>query len=111
MFSSIASAISGKEDKLAREDIDEQDAVKNHQKEYKEGGDKNADEKTMGTAAAIQALKLWNQGAAGDKQDKGSFLGLAMSEASKVCPLSLCIFLFFFFPPSCIPFLVQPLVD
>lgn len=89
MFSSIVSAIGGKEDKLAKEDIDEEDAVKNHKKEYKEGGDKDADEKSMGTAAAVQALKLWNQGEAGDKQDKGSFLGLAMSEASKVSPMFL----------------------
>ncbi|KAK0391986.1 hypothetical protein NLU13_1484 [Sarocladium strictum] len=84
MFSSIVSAIGGKEHKLAQEDIDEEDAVKNHKQEYKEGGNKEADENSMGTAAAVQALKLWNQGEAGDKQDKGSFLGLAMSEASKL---------------------------
>jgi hypothetical protein len=91
MFSSIVSAIGGKEDKLAKEDLDEEDAVKNHKKEYKEGGDKEADEKTMGTAAAVQALKLWNQGEAGNKQDKGSFLGLAMSEASKVSSPALSV--------------------
>lgn len=83
LFSSIAASISGKQDQLAQEDIDEEDAVKKHKKEYKDG-DGDADEKSLGSAAAVQALKLWNQGEAGDKQDKGSFLGLAMSEASKV---------------------------
>ena len=94
MFSNIVSAIGGKEDKLAKEDLDEEDAVKQHKKEYKgEKGNDPADEKSLGTAAAVQALKLWNQGEAGDKQDKGSFLGLAMSEASKVsfnCPPQGC---------------------
>ncbi|KAH8174484.1 PAS fold domain-containing protein [Sarocladium implicatum] len=85
MFSNIVSAIGGKEDKLAKEDLDEEDAVKQHKKEYKgEKGDEQADVKSLGTAAAVQALKLWNQGEAGNKQDKGSFLGLAMSEASKL---------------------------
>lgn len=39
----------------------------------------------MGTAAAMQALKLFNKGETkSSSNSQGAFLGLAMSEASKV---------------------------
>ena len=59
------------------------DAVKKHKKTYDDDDD-DADEDSLGTAAAIQALKLFNKGETGQKQSQGAFIGLALSEASKV---------------------------
>ena len=59
-------------------------AINNHKKAYVDKDDEENDDRSLGSAAAMQALKLFNQGETGDKQGKGAFLGLAMSEASKV---------------------------
>jgi hypothetical protein len=83
MFSSILGAIGQKKSQIKDEDIDEEDAVKKHQKTYNDD-DERADENSMGTAAAMQALKLFNQGETGGKQSQGAFIGLALSEASKL---------------------------
>ena len=56
--------------------------MRKHKKQYDD--DDDADEDSLGTAAALQALKMFNNGETGQKQSKGAFLGLAMSEASKV---------------------------
>lgn len=99
MFSQIIGAIGQKKGTLQSEDIDEEggsrppdasgssqlttlDAVKKHKKQYDD--DDDADEDSLGAAAALQALKMFNKGETGEKQSKGAFLGLAMSEASKV---------------------------
>lgn len=58
--------------------------MRKHTKQYQDDDDHNADEKSLGAAAAIQALKLFNSGETGSKQGQGAFLGLALSEASKV---------------------------
>lgn len=68
-----------------RELISRSDAVKKHKKAYVDDDD-DEDENDLGAAAALQALKLFNSGETGEKQSKGAFLGLAMSEASKVSP-------------------------
>lgn len=62
--------------------------MKKHKKQYDD--DDDADEDSLGTAAALQALKKFNSGETGEKQGKGAFLGLAMSEASKVSNSPLC---------------------
>jgi len=84
LFSTIAGAIGQKKSSLQNEDLDEDYAVKKHKQNYKDDDDDDADEKSLGAAAAIQALKMFNQGETGEKQSKGAFLGLAMSEASKL---------------------------
>lgn len=61
------------------------DAIKKYKKSYVDKDEDEEDEKSLGTAAAMHALKLFNNGETGDKQGKGAFLGLALSEASKVC--------------------------
>lgn len=58
------------------------DAIKKHKKAYEDDED-DEDENMLGTAAALQAIKLFNSGET-EKQGKGALLGLAMSEASKV---------------------------
>lgn len=57
--------------------------MKKHKKSYDDDDDE-ADENSLGPAAAMQALKLFNQGETGGKQSQGAFVGLALSEASKV---------------------------
>ena len=57
--------------------------MRKHKKTYDDDDD-DGDENSLGTAAAMQALKMFNQGETGDKQGKGAFMGLAMSEAAKV---------------------------
>ena len=58
------------------------DAVNKHKDAYNNDSG-NHDANSLGTAAAMQALKMFNQGGT-QKQSQGAFLGLAMSEASKV---------------------------
>ncbi|KAM5371683.1 hypothetical protein ACJZ2D_007848 [Fusarium nematophilum] len=83
-FSSIVGSLGQKQDKLANEDLDEEDAIKKHKKTY-EDDDDDDDEKGMGTAAALQALKLFNKGETqSSSSSQSAFLGLAMAEASKL---------------------------
>lgn len=49
----------------------------------RDGGEK-ADEQGLGAAAAVQALKLFNQGGSGQKETQGGFVALALAEASKL---------------------------
>ncbi|KAK7223632.1 hypothetical protein V2G26_011635 [Clonostachys chloroleuca] len=84
LFHSIISSIGQKQGKLADEDIDEQDAINKYKKSYVDKDEDEENEKSLGTAAAMHALKLFNNGETGDKQGKGAFLGLALSEASKL---------------------------
>jgi hypothetical protein len=62
------------------------DAVRNHRKFF--GGDDNDSDATsggMGAAAAMQALKMFSGGQANTgSQSQNAFIGLAMSEASKL---------------------------
>jgi hypothetical protein len=83
LFSSILGSIGQNKSRIQNEDLDEADAVRKHKKAY-DGNDSDADEDSLGTAAAIQALKLFNKGETGGKQSQGAFIGLALSEASKL---------------------------
>ncbi|KAK7398378.1 hypothetical protein QQX98_012245 [Neonectria punicea] len=85
-FGSILQAVSQKQGKLSHEDIDEEDAIKQHKKTYDDDDDNDADENSLGPAAALQALKLFNKGESSSSESSGqsAYLGLAMSEASKL---------------------------
>lgn len=94
--------LSGQKSQIADEDLDEEDAVRKHKKFFAdEDEDGNeADSGSLGTAAAMQALKLFSSGQAvpeegagagagaeagmGKAQSHGTFMALAMSEATKV---------------------------
>ncbi len=68
------------------------DAVQKHRKFF--GGDDDggeADSSGMGTAAAMQALKMFSGGSSSGSTSQGAFMALAMSEASKVCWPSLAL--------------------
>ncbi|KAL2818095.1 hypothetical protein BJX63DRAFT_419372 [Aspergillus granulosus] len=67
------------------DDVDEEHAVNSH-KRYEEGGN-TMDSRDLGAGAAMQALKLFNQGSGqetGGGKDKNAFIGLAMAQASKM---------------------------
>ncbi|KAK2594557.1 hypothetical protein QQS21_007729 [Conoideocrella luteorostrata] len=84
LFSNILGAVSQKQDKIQNEDIDEEDAVKQHQHAYQNDG--KGDSSSLGTAAAMQALKKFTQSdnSASSSTGQAAFLGMAMSEASKL---------------------------
>ncbi|KAL2837067.1 hypothetical protein BJY01DRAFT_251672 [Aspergillus pseudoustus] len=66
-------------------DVDEEHVVNSH-KRYEEGGN-TMDSRDLGAGAALQALKLFNQGSgaeAGGGKDKNAFIGLAMAQASRM---------------------------
>ncbi|KAI0141536.1 hypothetical protein GGR57DRAFT_406128 [Xylariaceae sp. FL1272] len=84
-FSNIMGALGDKKGKIADEDLDEEEAVRAHRKHF-EGGDdgSEADSKSIGSGAAMQALKMFSGSSSGESQSKSAFIGLAMSEASKL---------------------------
>ena len=62
------------------------DAIKQHKSTY-DNDEPQQDSKSLGTAAAMQALKMFTQGQSGSSAGGNSqtaFLGLALAEASKV---------------------------
>jgi hypothetical protein len=83
-------------------DVDEEHVVNAH-KRYEEGGN-TMDSRDLGAGAALQALKLFNQGSGeqtGGGKDKNAFIGLAMAQAGRMWEEkagkgeAVC---FFFFP-------------
>ncbi|ORY68611.1 uncharacterized protein BCR38DRAFT_423874 [Pseudomassariella vexata] len=87
-FSTMIGALGQKKQNLSSEDVDEEDAVKQHKKYFSgEDDGHEADDKSMGSAAAMQALKMFTGGGSGNSQEGNSqsaFIGLAMGEASKL---------------------------
>ncbi|KAG5993637.1 hypothetical protein E4U43_003434 [Claviceps pusilla] len=83
LFANIMGAVGQRQDKIQSEDIDEEDAIKQHQHAYQNDG--KGDSNTLGTAAAMQALKMFTQSnnSASSVSGQGAFLGMAMAEASK----------------------------
>ncbi|PNP66778.1 hypothetical protein FNYG_13508 [Fusarium nygamai] len=86
LFGSILGSLGQKQNKLADEDLDEEDAIKQHKNTYNDD-DSQQDSKSLGTAAAMQALKMFTQGQGQSSTGANSqtaFLGLALAEASKL---------------------------
>lgn len=74
-------------DKAKNEDVDEDDAIKQHEKFYGGHGDNNsqASSGNVGAAAAMQAAKMFNSG--GSQQASGGqnqLIGLAMGQAAQL---------------------------
>ncbi|KAI1282776.1 hypothetical protein F5Y07DRAFT_197234 [Xylaria sp. FL0933] len=88
LFSGLLGALGQKKQRLAEEDIDEDEAVRSHKKYFQGDDDDNdADDRSMGSAAAMQALKKFTSGESGNTgktSSQGAFVGLAMAEASKL---------------------------
>ncbi|KAK8064853.1 hypothetical protein PG994_007491 [Apiospora phragmitis] len=114
LFTTLLGALTQKKQSLAGQEVDEDDAVKQHKKHY--AGDDDGcegNDQSLGAAAAMQALKMFSGGASGNSQQGNSqsaFIGTAMAEASKVCqPAPLSSIPFKSPPPSSIQSLV-PLI-
>lgn len=84
-FGNIMGSLSQRKHQVAQEDIDEDAAVRHHQKYF--GGQDDGEEATsggMGSAAAMQALKMFSGGGQGGSGSQSQFIGMAMSQASKL---------------------------
>ncbi|KAI1198371.1 hypothetical protein F5X97DRAFT_299545 [Nemania serpens] len=87
LFSNLLGALGQKKNRLADEDIDEDEAVRTHKKYFRDDDEDDADDRSMGSAAAMQALKMFTSGESGNTaktSSQGAFVGLAMAEASKL---------------------------
>ncbi|KAI0881204.1 uncharacterized protein GGS22DRAFT_172652 [Annulohypoxylon maeteangense] len=89
LFSSLLGTLTQKKHSLASEEVDEDDAVKQHKRFFDRDDDDGdeADDRSMGSAAAMQALKMFSGGQSGNSHENNSqsaFVGLAMAEASKL---------------------------
>jgi len=76
-------------DKIANEEVNEGHAVEAHKRLYGGGGSSSgpANEGDMGSAAAMQALKMFTGGGSGSQSSGGgqnAFIGMAMGQASKL---------------------------
>ncbi|CAD0091581.1 unnamed protein product [Aureobasidium mustum] len=86
LFSNALGMLSGH--KAQQEDLDEDDAMRQHQQFYGGAGQPHpASSGSMGSAAAMQALKMFNQGGSSSgngPKSQNDFIGLAMSQAAKL---------------------------
>ncbi|KAG9997271.1 hypothetical protein KCU78_g17030, partial [Aureobasidium melanogenum] len=88
LFSNALGMLSGH--KAQQEDVDEDDAMRQHQQFYGGAGQPHpASSGSMGSAAAMQALKMFNQGGGSSgsgnaPKSQNDFIGLAMSQAAKL---------------------------
>jgi hypothetical protein len=73
---------------LESDEVDEREYVRNHKDLYEEdGGRGQKDSRSLGQAAALQALKRFTGGSgssSGAGKDQNAFIGLAMAEAVKL---------------------------
>ncbi|KXJ85183.1 hypothetical protein Micbo1qcDRAFT_237561 [Microdochium bolleyi] len=88
LFATIVRAVGNKRHSLASEDIDEGDAVQQHRHVYDCGSGQQADDHSLGSAAALQALEMMiGDQAAGSSATSGtqnSYVAIAMAEAIKL---------------------------
>ncbi|KAI0415926.1 hypothetical protein F5X98DRAFT_345319 [Xylaria grammica] len=87
LFSNLLGALGQKKQRLAEEDVDEDEAVRTHKKYYQDDEDHDADDQSIGSASAVQALKLFTSGESGNtakSSSQSAFVALAMAEASKL---------------------------
>ncbi|EME79446.1 uncharacterized protein MYCFIDRAFT_7763, partial [Pseudocercospora fijiensis CIRAD86] len=88
LFSSALGMLSGKHQQAQNEGFDEDEAVRQHQQFYGDGGSGGApaNSHSIGGAAAMQALKMFNQGGSGGGSGGGqnAFIGMAMGQAAKL---------------------------
>jgi hypothetical protein len=92
-FSQALGALSGNKQNLANQDVDEGQAVQAHQQLYQNGGQGgNVGSSTIGAGAAMNALKMFTgggagqggQGSQGGGNSQNQFIGMAMAEAGKM---------------------------
>jgi hypothetical protein len=85
MFSTAIGYLSGRGKNPEREDIDEGEFINSHREMYREDGGRGQKSSTSyGQAAAMQALKHFNNGSHSSGGDQNAFIGVAMAEAAKL---------------------------
>ena len=86
LFSSALGMLSGNKSHIQNEDVDEDDAIRQHQNFYGSGGGgQQANSGNMGAAAAMQAMKMFTGGQSGSgKGGQNEFIGMAMGQAAKL---------------------------
>ncbi|KAG9247646.1 hypothetical protein BJ878DRAFT_491481 [Calycina marina] len=88
IFSSVLGALQGNKHSIAQQPINEEHAVQSHQQFFGGGGSsQQASSGSMGSAAAMQALKMFTGGSSGSSQSENgqnAFVGMAMAQASKL---------------------------
>jgi len=90
MFQNAIGMIQGRHQQYQNEPVDEQDAIRQHSAYYGGGGVGGpATAGGMGSAAAMQALKMFNQGgssggSSGGGSGQSQFVSMAMAQASKL---------------------------
>ncbi|KYG43462.1 hypothetical protein M433DRAFT_156736 [Acidomyces richmondensis BFW] len=86
MFQNAIGMIQGRHQQYQNEPIDEQDAIRQHAAYYNGGeGAGPATSNGMGSAAALQALKMFNQGgSSGGGNSQSQFISMAMAQAAKL---------------------------
>ena len=85
LFSNALNMISGRQEHIAQGHVDEDAMVRHHENFFGGGGgggDQNATSGAMGSAAAMQALKMFQGGSGGG--GKNDFVGMAMGQASRL---------------------------
>lgn len=92
LFSSIIGSLGQKKaGQQGGDDFDENDVLSKYKTFFGNsndapaaGANQKADDKSLGAAAAMHAMKLFNSGETTQKNTQGGFLALAMAEASKL---------------------------
>jgi len=92
LFGTALSLLSGKKQSLEQEDVDEDDAVRQHKQFYGGGGQVNsqASSGNLGAAAAMQALKMFtggqqdSSGGSSGGNSQNQFIGMAMAHAAEL---------------------------
>ncbi|KAJ9648421.1 hypothetical protein H2201_000756 [Coniosporium apollinis] len=99
LFASALGGLAGRRQNLRDEDLDEDDAVRQHRSLYGDGdgergfgggyGGGQASSGNLGAAAAMQALKMFTGGSGGGHsaaqgQSQNAFIGMAMGQAAKL---------------------------
>jgi len=89
IFGSVLGFLQQNKHSVGSQEVDEQSAVQAHQKYFGGGGGsgEQADSGSMGSAAAMQAMKMFTGGSGGQFSSGGGqnqFIGMAMAQASKL---------------------------
>lgn len=89
LFSEAMGAVQGLQGQGGNQQIDEQGVQDAHAQAYSQGNASNLGASSMGSAAAMQALRMFTQGSSGGNASSGSgfqsqLVGQAMAEAAKL---------------------------
>ncbi|KAH7027671.1 ClpP/crotonase-like domain-containing protein [Microdochium trichocladiopsis] len=82
LFSSILNVVGNKRQALASEDVDEDETIEQHRRVYNGNGGHQVDSSSLGSAAALQALKVMIGESLKAHGSQTNYVALAMAEAT-----------------------------